>query len=196
MDTRSIVVLNRRSIKSCLFGALAGYLILHPYVMIVNYVTESGYGNMGIKEVLVMAFHHMTLSMAIPFILFGGLLGLMIDGVLDRQSRLSAIEAENQRKRAEIETLQRLMITISHYLLNANAVIGGMSVRCRKLNPVEEFSDYLNIIETEARKIDAVIKALRKLTEIKTADYTSEGRGLMIDITKELEEMLRKIEEK
>jgi hypothetical protein len=71
-----------------------------------------------------------------------------------------------------------------------------MSARCRKLNPEEEFSDYLNIIETEARKIDAVIKALRKLTEIKTADYTSEGRGLMIDITKELEEMLRKIEEK
>jgi signal transduction histidine kinase len=193
---RSIVVLNIRIIRSFLFGALAGYLILHPYVMIVNYFTESGHGEMRMKEVFMMAFNHMTLPMAIPFILFGGLLGLMIEGVLDRQSRLSAVEAENQRKRAEIETLQRLMITISHYLLNANAVIGGMAARCNKLHPGEEFEDYLSIIKAEARRIDAVVKALRRITEIKTADYTSRGHGLMIDISKELEALLQKTEEK
>lgn len=193
---RSIFVLNRRTIKSFFGGALAGYLILHPYAMLVNYFTDSGHGGMDMKEMIILAFQHLTLPMAVPFVLFGGFIGLLINGVLDRQSRLYAAESENQKKKAALETLQRLMITLSHYLLNANAVIGGMAGRCNKCHPGQGIEEYLNIIEAEARKIDAVVGALRRLTEIKTADYTSEGHGLMIDISKELEELLGKIEEK
>ncbi len=34
--------------------------------------------------------------------------------------------------------------------------------------------------------------ALKKITEIKIADYTSHSKGLMIDITQEIEEQLGK----
>lgn len=34
--------------------------------------------------------------------------------------------------------------------------------------------------------------ALKKITEIKIADYTSHGKGLMMDITQEIEEQLDK----
>ncbi len=34
--------------------------------------------------------------------------------------------------------------------------------------------------------------ALKKITDIKTADYTSEGHGLMLDITKDIDALLKK----
>ena len=130
-----------------------------------------------------------------PFCLFGGLIGLLSGMVVHRQKMLHAAESEIEKKKVAMETLQRLMITLSHHLLNANAVIGGMAHRCKKKSAQEQREEYLDIIEKEARRIDAVVRALRKITEIKTADYTSEGHGLMIDISKEIEELLGKTEE-
>jgi len=45
----------------------------------------------------------------------------------------------------------------------------------------------LAVIEEQGRKIDSVINALKRVTDIKTADYTADGNIEMIDITKELE---------
>jgi hypothetical protein len=49
----------------------------------------------------------------------------------------------------------------------------------------------LNVIEEQAKKIDSVISALKKVTEIKTSDYTPKGHDLMIDISKEIEQQLK-----
>jgi hypothetical protein len=43
----------------------------------------------------------------------------------------------------------------------------------------------------EAKKIDAVIRSLKEITEIRTADYTTSGKDLMIDITRNIEEHLK-----
>ncbi|MBI5099809.1 MAG: hypothetical protein HZB30_11285 [Nitrospirae bacterium] len=48
------------------------------------------------------------------------------------------------------------------------------------------------VISEQAKKIDAVMSALKRITEIKTAKYTAEGYALMIDISKEIEELLSK----
>lgn len=55
----------------------------------------------------------------------------------------------------------------------------------------EEVVSSLAVMEEQAYKIDAVIAALRKVTEIRTADYTSEGHGLMIDVEKEILELIK-----
>ena len=86
-------------------------------------------------------------------------------------------------------------MTLSHYLLNANAVIGGMARRTKRIELNSEVIDSLSAIEAQARKIDAVIRALRKTTELKTCTYTAQGETLMIDIVKEIEEELGKAEE-
>jgi hypothetical protein len=56
----------------------------------------------------------------------------------------------------------------------------------------EDILSSLEVIAEQAKKIDAVMSALKRITEIKTAKYTSEGHALMIDISKEIEELLSK----
>jgi len=92
--------------------------------------------------------------------------------------------------RDAVETLRRLMITLSHHLLNANTVIGATAHRSKRHATDAGLIESLDLISEEAAKIDAVIGALKKITEIKTADYTSGGKDLMIDISKEIEENL------
>jgi delta-aminolevulinic acid dehydratase/porphobilinogen synthase len=112
--------------------------------------------------------------------------------ILKRRKHLRDIAHENEKNQIALETLQRLMITLSHYLLNANVVIGGEVRHSRKTATSEDSLASLNIILREAKKIDSVIHALRKITTIRTANYTSEGHDLMIDITEEIEEQLHR----
>ena len=106
--------------------------------------------------------------------------------------RLRVAELENENKRVALETLHQLMITLSHYLLNANTIIGGMVRRCRKAKSKTQIAPSLQVIEEQAGKIEIVINALKKVTDIKTASYTSESNTLMIDVAKEIEEALVK----
>lgn len=101
------------------------------------------------------------------------------------------IALENEKNQIALETLQRLMVTLSHYLLNANVVIGGEVRHSRKTATSEDSLTSLEVMEQEAKKIDSVIQALRKITTIRTANYTSGGRDLMIDITEEIEKQLK-----
>jgi signal transduction histidine kinase len=186
----------RKTLFLTIIGALAGYLIVHPYAMFAYYLTEPGQGDMQWKVIFLMTLRHMKLPMAVEFIFFGSLIGCLLARVLNKQEKLHAMELANEKHRAALETLQRLMITLSHYLLNSNAVIGGMAGRCKKHCSERSVEEHLSIIEDEARKIDAVIKVLRTITEIKTSDYTSGGRDLMIDISQEIEKALGKTEKK
>ncbi len=104
--------------------------------------------------------------------------------------RLRMAELENENKKVALETLRQLMVTLSHYLLNANTIVGGMVRRCRKAQAMTEIDRPLTVIEEQAKKIEIVINALKKVTDIKTASYTSETNTLMIDVAKEIDEAL------
>ena len=180
---------------------IIGYLIFHPYTMLV-------YSLMGIPDgekthlqlrnisgIFRMALNPEMLPMAFSFAFFGGTIGLLTGILVDRKKRLYEVEHENEKKKVALETLKRLMITLSHHLLNANTVIGGIARLVRKNKPDNTSAESLEVIEEQSKKIDAVIKALQELTEIRTADYTSKGKDLIIDITKEIEELLNKAPE-
>ncbi len=113
--------------------------------------------------------------------------------MLDRLQKAFQAEYENERKKVALKTLKRLMVTLSHYLLNANMIIGGKVRHSRKVESNKDNIASLKVIEEQARKIDAVIGALKKVTEIKTSDYTNKGQALMINITQEIEEQLSQI---
>ena len=105
-------------------------------------------------------------------------------------------ELENKNKRVALETLHQLMVTLSHHLLNANTIIGGMVRRCRKAESRTEIIPSLRVIEEQAKRIEIVISALKKVTDFKTASYTtSESNTLMIDVAKEIDEALAKGQE-
>lgn len=130
--------------------------------------------------------------MGIAFAILGGFTGLLIAVIIEKQKQLYVLKLENEKKKAALETLQELMITLSHYLLNANMVIGGMVRRCKRTMSNEDILYSLEIIAEQTKKIDAVMSALKRITEIKTAKYTAEGHALMIDISKEIGELLSK----
>ena len=109
--------------------------------------------------------------------------------------RLRMVELENENKRVAVETLHQLMVTLSHYLLNSDTIIGGMVRRCERLDSKEEIHSSLHVIEDQARKIEIVIKALKQLSRLKTAPYAGQTDTLMIDVAKEIDEALRNARE-
>jgi DNA-binding ferritin-like protein len=84
------------------------------------------------------------------------------------------------------------MVTLSHYLLNANTIIGGMVRRSERLDSPEKRHASLETIRDQTRRTEAVIEALKRVAEIKTADYDSASNTLMIDVKQEIEESLSK----
>ncbi len=186
---------NLRDIKTKLFffsiGALVGYVVFHPYTMLVYSLTGFSQGGMRLKD-MFFSFDMTMLLMGGSFAILGGLIGLLIAVLIEKQKQLYAVNLENEKKKAALETLQELMITLSHYLLNANMVIGGMVRRCKRTMSNEDILSSLEVIAEQARKIDAVMSTLKRITEIRTAKYTAEGHALMIDISKEIEELLSK----
>ncbi|MBI4826137.1 MAG: hypothetical protein HY807_06910 [Nitrospirae bacterium] len=177
-------------------GIVAGYLMFHPYTMLVDFIMNTHPGKTGslsgqsIFNLILTTLKPVMFPMAVSFAFFGGITGLLIGIIADRKKRLYALELENEKKKTALDTLHRLMVTLSHYLLNANTVIGGMARRSRRNEADLQAS--LDIIEEEAKKIDAVIRSLKEITEIRTADYTTTGKDLMIDIAKNIEDHLRK----
>ena len=187
----------RLHIFSLITGALIGYIVFHPYTMLVYslmHVHNSEEIHLHWKGVFNIAqtiFEPSMLPMAITFTCFGGVLGLLIGIIVDKKRKLYDIKHENEKKEVALKTLNRLMVTLSHYLLNISMIIGGEVRLTRKACSEKEAYSSLGVIEEQARKIDAVIGALKKVTKIKTTDYTSEGHALMLDIAEDMEKFLK-----
>ena len=110
--------------------------------------------------------------------------------------RLRLVELENERKAIALTTLRQLMVTLSHYLLNANTVIGGMARRSIRAASEADRRTALDVIRKQTVKTERIIAALKKMTEIRTTEYTHESQTLMMDLTREIEENLIAAEKK
>lgn len=178
-----------------------GYFVFHPYAMLVDslmHIHKGGDLHIHWKELFGIArttFEPMMLPMAVAFTLFGSVIGLLIGLVVDKQKKLHVAELENEKRRVAIDTLHRLMVTLSHYLLNANMIIGGRVRRTQKMDLNDEALASLGTIAEQAKKIDAVVAALRNVTEIKTTHYTERDDKLLIDIAREIDEKLHETRE-
>jgi len=178
-------------------GSIAGYLVFHPYTMLVFSIMRIYHGgevHFHVKDPLgsvLTAFEPMMLPMSIAFAFFGGFVGLLIGIIVDRKKKIYDKEHESEKKEVALETLKRLMVTLSHYLLNISMIIGGEVRLSQKAVSEKETLISLEVIAKQAKKIDAVIGALKKVTEIKTTDYTTKGCNLMLDITEEMEKLLK-----
>jgi signal transduction histidine kinase len=183
----------RRHLVFFLLFAAIGYVAARPAAIFV-YTLTHGYEREALqaqREFAKSTYQPMMFLLSLAFLFIGGLGGLLLGIIADRRHRMRALE---RRREIALETLHELMVTLSHYLLNANAVIGGMARRTKRSELSTEGTDSLSVIEAQARKIDAVIQALQKITELKTCAYAVHGETLMIDIVKDIEEELGKAE--
>ena len=181
-----------------LIGMVLGYLIFHPYTMLVFALFHSQqghpdirFGELGIGA--LTAYEPQMLPMALSFVLFGGCLGFVVGLIIEKHRKLINSQREHENSKIALETLNQLMVTLSHYLLNANMVIGGKARRCQKKGSTSDILPDLKVIEDHAKKIDAVMKALREITEVKTDLYSTGGTAKMIDITQEIEARLQQM---
>lgn len=133
--------------------------------------------------------------MAIPFAFFGGLTGFLIGMIIRRKKRLLELKYEGEKNEVALQTLKEVMVTLSHHLLNANMIIGGQVHHCRRTVSDEDILRSLDVVEEQGHRIDAVIKALRDVSEVKTTDYTTSGTVKMIDIAEEIEEQIKEVED-
>ena len=173
-----------------LAGLMLGLLILHPYAMLVSRVATPAKSDAAI--LLKNDFFNREMAlMAMGFGLLGGVIGVLIVALRERKKRLFIARLEQEKREIALRTIHDLMVTLSHYLLNANMIIGGKVRRCRKLAAERDLLDNLDVIEEQGRKIDAVLSVLRDLVEINTSHYTSDGLVNMIDIAGELQERMK-----
>lgn len=192
-----------RQIIFAVAGAGIGYVAAHPYTMFIYTLMHPHQSDMllsqwrwrALFDTAISTFQPAMLPMALSFIITGGLVGLLAGVAAERKRKMDAMARESEKKRVAMETLHELMVTLSHYLLNANTIIGGMVRHCRRVDLNQEILHSLTIIEEQARKVDAVIGALQKVTDLETTRYTAQGETLMLDVAKEIEEELRMAEE-
>jgi PAS domain S-box-containing protein len=112
---------------------------------------------------------------------------------LEKQ-QLRLVELENERKTIALSTLRQLVVTLSHYLLNANTIIGGMARRSIRASSEAERQASLDTIMEQTGKTEGVIAALKRVAEIRTTEYTRESHTLMIDLAREIEKELAEAE--
>lgn len=193
-----------RPIWGLILGGIAGFLLLHPYVMLLaslgaipGHSSPSLAGDWSLQAVL--ALEYAMLPMAVPLVLFGTAFGLMAGLYLNHARRLQQLVLEQEKGAAALEAVKALTATLSHYLLNANMIIGGQVRHCRRLTPGQDILDSMQVVEEQGRIIDAVVGALRELARIVilrgSSGQDTSRQVSMIDLAGELEERLRKIAE-
>ena len=179
-------------------GFVIGYTVLHPYAMLVYFLTTEGQVSSFFQDWSAWSLHAsaafgaVMLPMAVAFAVFGAIIGFMLALLIDRTRRLCAAELESEKSKSALQAIKNLMVTLSHYLLNANMIIGGKVRHCRKGTTNQDILAALDSVEEQGHKIDAVIGTLRHIVEMKTVEYTSDGRITMLDIAGEVDRELQK----
>jgi hypothetical protein len=187
----------RARLFSALLGLLAGYLILHPYTMLValiSHIHEEGEIHIHWHELAsqaALAFKADMFAMPFAFAAFGALTGFLIGWIIDRKRQFIEMKHENEKQEVALQTLKEVAETLAHHLLNANMIIGGKVRHCQKTSNDMDTLQSLAVIQEQGYRIDAVIRALRNLRKVKTADYTSNGQMKVIDIADEIEEQIK-----
>jgi signal transduction histidine kinase len=175
-------------------GMILGVILMHPFAMLAYTLDpQHPHGSMDIYlwgRQLWGAFRGAMLTMATTFALMGGVAGFSLGAWSIQRERLIAVQLESQRRLAALETTKELMITLAHYIRNANVVIGGFSGRLLKSIAETEAQEQLGLVQKASREIEAVIATLENLTEVSTTQYTNSGRELMIDLRQALESRL------
>jgi len=181
-------------VRAAILGAALGFFALHPYTMFVYGVFEAPHEETttGFSHVLwhvrqvIYTFEPGMLHMGIPYAVVGAVAGLFFG--LWMEAERQRVEVEKRITAAD--TLKELMVTLSHYLLNACMVIGGYAERSIRKSDDDDMKRRLGVIKDEARQIEDVVKSLQSVDAVVSESYSNAGETKMIDIRRQLERMI------
>lgn len=114
-----------------------------------------------------------------------------------RQTRKEQIPRETKKERIALETIDKLMVTVSHYLSNPLTVLLG---RVELLSEAtenggmlkEDIKKFTDSCKREIHKIDLIIKAFQGLCEVRYKTYPPGIK--MFDVENEIKNRLKEIE--
>ncbi len=169
-----------------LAGMLLGYLLIHPFAMLASTLgPRLAHFPMDFplwSHHLRISFGPEMLAIGAAFAFIGGLAGFFFGIWYYQKERLTKERLESQRHQVALETLQELMVTLSHHIRNANHVIGGFSSRLHKHLADPEVKRQLEMVQRASREIEAVIASLEGLSQVNHTKYIGEWETRMIDL--------------
>jgi len=184
----------RRLVGPILLGMFLGFFVIQPLnVLVYNLAPQVRveFHNISFwKRLLEMSTDSTSLFMGLAYAILGGITGLWFGMWLYQRDCLQAEQVESARRLAAFDTLKELMVTLAHYIRNANMVIGGFSSHLAHHLTDARQKENAELIRQASHKIDSVIKSLENLTEISVTRYTTGGTAQMIDLKEELEKDL------
>ena len=101
--------------KYCIIGALVGYFVFHPLVMLLSHfmTTHNGPGAVvpvvGISSVLLKSFSLAMLPWSLSFALFNGVIGLYYGTIKQANLAKEELIANLQKALTEVKTLSGLL---------------------------------------------------------------------------------------
>jgi signal transduction histidine kinase len=179
---------------SVLAGMGLGFFVVQPFAVLVYNLspeTRLAFAEFAFwQRLMEMSLSRTSLFMGLGFALLGGVSGFFLASWTSHKERLAAAQVESAKRLAAVETMQELMVTLAHYIRNANMVIGGFSLRLSKDAGDEGRKEQLRLIQEKSREIEAVISSLQNLTEISAIQYINSSAAKMIDLKEDLEKRL------
>lgn len=184
----------RRILWPTLVGMALGFFVIQPLIVLVYNLapqTRLEFRNIDFwMRLLDMSTDSTSIFMGLAFSVLAGITGLCFGSWLYQRDRLVAEQVESARRLAALETLKALMVTLAHYIRNANMVIGGFSDHLIRHVLDQNHKDRLQLIHKASQEIEAVVDSLQNLVQISATEYIASGTAQMIDLQKELEERL------
>ncbi|HEX9859659.1 MAG TPA: hypothetical protein VGB23_00535 [Nitrospirota bacterium] len=184
-----------RVLVSTLAGAALGFFVFHPYTMLVYGaynrphvhlpVTWHGHVSMHLMDALG-TFQPGMLHMGIPYLAMGGVTGALYGLWLNARIRWEEV----QLRACATDTIEQLMVTLSHYLLNSATIIAGYAARAGRKTDDGAAKAELEVIRRQAERVEAVVKSLQSVQEVVSESYTKDSETRILDITEELKKRL------
>lgn len=161
-------------------GAVFGFIVLHPYAMLAEHFTHVTAGT-------VSVFAPEMIPMTLAFILFGGAIGGLAGNSRRKARQLEQVNIERERRKAAVDILRQLMVTLSHYITNSTTAIGGFARRGLQNNGTQEIIEgYLRIIAAESERIRVVINTLNSVLSADPYGPDAEEAALMLRLQQEI----------
>ncbi len=173
-------------------GIIAGVLVVHPYVMLIDQLTGAGHGASGtardVTYGIFAAFSPSMLPMTLAFGLFGGVCGLLIGMLFERNQRLVRYQYQARLHSDLMNSLQQLLGVISHYILNSSVVIGGHAMRLKKKVPHE--GEDISAIIQQARKNEEILKIIQDAEFLENIDPCDHTYQKLVELNRRIEDRL------
>lgn len=158
----------RAKIYATLVGTLLGVFILHPFSMAMYHTMMMPGQHTSIGDALTMSLQafsgHMWL-MALFYAALGGLFGFSVGLLIQRNSDLLSAKLERQHHDNARQLIEEIVLTVTHYVRNANSAVGGYSRLAMKSSKDEAVSKRLRVVIESSTQIDAVMAALQGIDE-------------------------------